>query len=90
MAVFNALSIRDLVALVVISSRTVSEGIIDDPVRLVEKAFAVADQFVEKSEAQWAMSVRADRDRRGDGGEQQRKGNHKQHHRSPVQAQIQK
>lgn len=54
---FNSLSVRDLVALVVIAARTMREGAIE-PETLVDSAYAVSDQFVLKSEGQWAHGAR--------------------------------
>jgi len=65
MAGFNALSIRDLVALVVIASRTVREGIAEEPEQLVGSAFAVADEFVKRSEGRWAEGARANHKAKG-------------------------
>jgi hypothetical protein len=55
---FNALQIRDLVALVVIASRTVREGVAGEPRQLVQDAFDVADEFVRLSEGRWAEGAR--------------------------------
>jgi len=58
MSVLDALTVRDLVALVVIASRTIREGIAETPAPLVDAAFAVADEFVDRSESQWAAGAR--------------------------------
>lgn len=57
MAVFNALSVRDLVALVVIASRT-AQGSTAGSADLVRDAFSVADEFVELSDGLWANDAR--------------------------------
>ncbi len=59
MAGFDALSVRDLVALTVIASRTIAQYHVNDPDQLVTEAFAVADSFVALSEGRWAKGARA-------------------------------
>jgi hypothetical protein len=59
MAGFDALSVRDLVALVVIGTATMRGSDIRSPEVLVADAFAIADQFVGKSEGKWADGARA-------------------------------
>lgn len=59
MAGLNALSVRDLVALTVIASRTCSSETKPAPAVLVREAYAVADAFVTQSEARWATAARS-------------------------------
>jgi hypothetical protein len=60
MAGFAALSVRDLVALVVIAARTIGERDgVGEPDKLTDEAFAVADAFVHRSEGRWANGARA-------------------------------
>jgi hypothetical protein len=63
---FDALSVRDLVALVVIASRTMAERGARDPNELVTEAFTVADAFVTQSEGRWATGARANHAARDD------------------------
>lgn len=69
MAGFDALSVRDLVALTVIAARTIAQYHARDAATLVGEAFEVADSFVAASEGRWADGARANHkaseDRRG-------------------------
>jgi hypothetical protein len=73
MAGFSALSVRDLVGLVVIASRMIGQSHVSSARQLVAEAFEVADAFVEQSEGQWANGARANHTAR--------KGGEKNHHR---------
>ena len=58
MSGLNALSVRDLVALTVIATRTL-HGDDGDPDKLVAEAFGIADAFVTQSESYWSEKARA-------------------------------
>jgi hypothetical protein len=61
MAAINALSVRDLIALIVIYGKTIADdGHPVKPKELVEHAFGVADEFVAASEGRWAESAHAE------------------------------
>jgi len=55
---FDALAVRDLVALTVIAARTIAQYHTTSPQQLVAEAFEVADAFVTASEGQWANGAR--------------------------------
>ena len=59
MSGFDALSVRDLVALTVIATRTMASGSLQEPEQFVTQAFQVADAFVAQSEGRWAPHARA-------------------------------
>jgi hypothetical protein len=59
MAGFQALSVRDLVALTVIASRTIAQYHPASAHQLVVEAFEVADAFVAQSEGHWARGAQA-------------------------------
>ena len=59
MAGLNALTVRDLVALSIVVSRSMvvrSEDL--NPLAMVKIAYEIADEFVEKSEGRWATDAR--------------------------------
>jgi len=59
MAGFDALSVRDLVALTVIAARTIAQYHSASAEQLVSEAYEVADAFVTRSEGKWADGARA-------------------------------
>jgi hypothetical protein len=63
---FDALSVRDLVALTVIAARTVAQYHATSAQQIVAEAFEVADAFVQASEGQWANGARANHQERAE------------------------
>jgi hypothetical protein len=63
MPAFNALSVRDLVALTVIASESVRVTTTNAD-ELVARAFAVADAFVNRSDGLWSHNARQAREKR--------------------------
>jgi len=66
MAGFDALAVRDLVALTVIAARTIAQYHAANAEALVGEAFEVADAFIAASEGRWADGARANHKASGD------------------------
>ena len=68
---FRPLTVRDSVAFILIACDVVSARVakVGTPATrdLVSQAYAIADEFIDQSEGQWADSARRDRKRKRNG-----------------------